>query len=154
MIRKAVQSPNGRIAHPAEAVGVIVKSPLDQQHSYRVRFPDGDEAGIHHENLTLLAQFKEGDIGKGCVDRVTVGVNEGARLSALNTEPLLERVIFRCVIGSRAYGLNDEESDVDRRGIYLPRADQHWSLYGVPEQIDNEALRKPIGNSRSLSCWL
>jgi len=26
---------------------------------------------------------------------------------------------------------------VDRRGIYLPPADQHWSLYGVPEQLEN-----------------
>jgi predicted nucleotidyltransferase len=26
---------------------------------------------------------------------------------------------------------------VDRRGIYLPTADLHWSLYGVPEQLEN-----------------
>jgi hypothetical protein len=26
---------------------------------------------------------------------------------------------------------------VDRRGIYLPPAELHWSLYGVPEQIEN-----------------
>ena len=40
---------------------------------------------------------------------------------------------FRCVVGSRAYGLHGADSDVDRRGIYLPPADLHWSLYGVPE---------------------
>jgi hypothetical protein len=142
VIRKSVQSSNGRIAHPAGAVGVIVKAPMDQQHAYRVRFPDGDEAAIRHENLTLLAQFKEGDIGKGGVERVTVEVNDDARLSALNAQPLMNRIIFRCVIGSRAYGLDDEESDVDRRGIYLPHADQHWSLYGVPEQIENEATQE------------
>ena len=29
-------------------------------------------------------------------------------------------------------------SDIDRRGIYLPPADLHWSLYGVPEQLEND----------------
>ena len=55
---------------------------------------------------------------------------------------LYERVIYRCVIGSQAYGLADAESDVDRRGIYLPAADLHWSLYGVPEQLENDATQE------------
>lgn len=55
--RKPVQNSNGRVAHPSGAVGVIVKSPMDQQHSYRVRFVDGSEASIHHDNLMLLAQY-------------------------------------------------------------------------------------------------
>jgi len=46
-------------------------------------------------------------------------------------------VIFRCVIGSQAYGLSREVSDTDRRGIYLPPASLEWSLEGVPEQIEN-----------------
>ena len=37
----------------------------------------------------------------------------------------------------RAYRLESEESDTDRRGIYLPPAVLHWSLYGVPEQLEN-----------------
>ena len=55
---------------------------------------------------------------------------------------LYERVIYRCVIGSRAYGLDDAESDTDRRGIYLPPADLHWSLYGVPEQLENDETQE------------
>ena len=31
-----------------------------------------------------------------------------------------------------------DESDIDRRGIYLPPAELHWSLYGVPEQLEND----------------
>jgi predicted nucleotidyltransferase len=46
-------------------------------------------------------------------------------------------VIYRCVVGSKAYGLDDAESDADRRGIYLPPAEAQWSLYGVPEQLEN-----------------
>ena len=45
-------------------------------------------------------------------------------------------VVFRCIVGSTAYGLNIESSDVDRRGYYLPPADLHWSLKGVPEQLE------------------
>jgi predicted nucleotidyltransferase len=41
-------------------------------------------------------------------------------------------------VGSRAYGLEQEASDVDLRGIYLPPADLHWSLFGVPEQIERK----------------
>ena len=51
---------------------------------------------------------------------------------------LYRYVIFQCVIGSRAYGLDHESSDTDRRGIYLPPADLQWSLYGVPEQLEND----------------
>ena len=49
---------------------------------------------------------------------------------------VVEYVIYRCVIGSRAYGLDHDGSDIDLRGIYLPPADMHWSLYGVPEQLE------------------
>jgi len=50
---------------------------------------------------------------------------------------LYEYVIYRCVVGSQAFGLARPDSDVDRRGIYLPPADLQWSLYGVPEQLEN-----------------
>lgn len=48
-------------------------------------------------------------------------------------------VIFRCVVGSRAYGLDEPGSDTDRRGIYLPPASAHWSLRGVPQQLEDAA---------------
>ncbi len=46
------------------------------------------------------------------------------------------------MIGSQAYGLANAASDVDRRGIYLPAADLHWSLYGVPEQLENHETQE------------
>jgi uncharacterized protein len=55
---------------------------------------------------------------------------------------LFDRVILRCVIGSRAYGLDDVNSDIDRRGVYLPPAELHWSLYGVPGQLENDATQE------------
>jgi hypothetical protein len=118
----------GQTLHPRGAVGVVVRSPADVTHAYRVRFVDGYEAALKPAEVQLLAQFKEGDIGD--------------RTKAMAQSNLFERVIFRCVIGSQAYGLAGEGSDVDRRGIYLPTADLHWSLYGVPEQIENEETQE------------
>lgn len=117
-----------RTLHPRGAVGVIVKSPSDPTHTYRVRFTDGVEASLAHADLALLAKFKEGEIGG----------------SAHNVQKfnLFERVIYRCIVGSRAYGLDSPDSDTDRRGIYLPPAKLHWSLYGVPEQLENEATQE------------
>lgn len=51
-------------------------------------------------------------------------------------------VIYRCLIGSRAYGLATEQSDTDRRGIFLPPAERQWSLAGVPEQIEREETQE------------
>jgi predicted nucleotidyltransferase len=55
----------------------------------------------------------------------------------LNEYNLYDFVIYRCIVGSRAYGLEGEESDTDRRGVYLPPAELQWSLYGVPGQLEN-----------------
>jgi predicted nucleotidyltransferase len=118
----------GLILHPRGTVGVVVKAPTDHEHSYRVRFADGLEIPLKRAEVTMLAQFKEGQIGDSGI------------LTARTD--LYERVIYRCVIGSQAYGLADAESDVDRRGIYLPTADLHWSLYGVPEQLENEPTQE------------
>ena len=103
-------------------MGVITQSPSDLDHSYRVRFPDGVEESLKSSELTTLAKFKEGEIGD-------------SEISAERSD-LFERVIFQCIIGSQAYGLADSESDIDRRGFYLPPAELHWSLYGIPEQLE------------------
>lgn len=76
----------------------------------------------------MLAQFKEGQIGDSSV------LSERSNL--------LDRVIYRCVVGSRAYGLDESASDVDYRGIFLPLTEAHWSLYGVPEQIEVQATQE------------
>ena len=79
---------NGRIAHPRGAVGVVIRAPRDLDHSYRVRFVDGSEDALAPESLTLLAQFKSGDIGD-------------TDLAAARND-LFGRVILRCVVGSQA----------------------------------------------------
>src|SRR4051794_23778279 len=44
-------------------------------------------------------------------------------------------IILRCVVGSRAHGLESEGSDTDRRGVYLPPASLSWSFEGVPDRL-------------------
>jgi uncharacterized protein len=123
VVEKDTYHANQRVAHPAGSVGVIVRSPIDRPHAYRVKFNDGFEAAVHHDQLVRLSDYKRDH------------VRGSAELTMIN---LSDRVIYRCVIGSRAYGLEDDLSDTDRRGIYLPPAELHWSLYGVPEQLEND----------------
>src|SRR5215469_9253642 len=108
---------------PKGIVGELIKTPADSTHAYRVRFPDGAEGNLRRHEFSLLKHVKTGPLGDR--DRV------------LKEFDLYEFVIYRCIVGSHAYGLSHEESDVDRRGIYLPPADLQWSLYGVPEQLEN-----------------
>lgn len=122
VILRDVIGQNGRTLHPRGAVGVVVKAPIDLSHSYRIRFPDAYEESMKSAELTTLAKFKAGEIGE-------TGVT-------LERHDLFQHVVFQCIIGSQAYGLSDEASDVDRRGIYLPPAELHWSLSGVPEQLE------------------
>ena len=123
--RISVKAAGSDVQHPEGAVGVITKSPADHAHSYRVRFPDGSEAALRRTQLAVLKQVQR--------DRIWSADN------VLDDFDLMGCVIYRCVVGSRAYGLDQEESDTDRRGVYLPPAEMHWSLYGVPEQLENAA---------------
>ena len=120
-----VRGADGRPARPRGAVGVVVQAPSDYWHAYRVRFPDGHEAALKRQELSVLAHYKQGQIGQG----------PGGPLAEYD---LYRHVIYRCVVGSRAYGLDDGQSDTDRRGVYLPPAEVHWSLFGVPEQLEND----------------
>lgn len=106
------------------AVGVIVQSPTDNSHAYLVKLPDGTEISLRRHELTIRKQFQ----------------SEGlqSKVDFLSEYNLYDSVIYRCIVGSKAYGLDNAQSDTDRRGIYLPPANLHWSLYGIPEQLENK----------------
>jgi len=106
------------------AVGVIVQSPTDNSHAYLVKLPDGTEISLRRHELSIRKQFQ----------------SEGLQSKAdfLAEYNLYDSVIYRCIVGSKAYGLDNAQSDTDRRGIYLPPANLHWSLYGIPEQLENK----------------
>jgi predicted nucleotidyltransferase len=119
-----VRRADGTVAHRRGAAGEVIQAPADAWHAYRVRFPDAIEATLSRRELAVLRQHIAGDL--------LTHADE-----PLAEYHLFEHVIYRCVIGSRAYGLEHDESDTDRRGVYLPPAEAHWSLYGVPGQLEN-----------------
>lgn len=123
VVLRDILGPVGQILHPRGSMGVVVRSPSDLDHSYRVRFPDDVEETLRRDEVVMLARYTEGALS-------------GPDADAPLTQPLFDSVIYRCVIGSRAYGLDDDQSDTDYRGIYLPPAELHWSLSGVPDQIE------------------
>jgi len=126
--RIELKSPNGELLIPRGAVGEVLKPPDDGTHSYRIRFINGVEAALQRQEMTIRKQFQR-----------EITQPETDVWDDLN---LYDFVIYRCVVGSRAFGLDTEDSDTDRRGIYLPPAELHWSLYGVPEQLENDKTQE------------
>ena len=111
-----VRGTNNSLVHPRGAVGVVTRTPTGDQSKFLVRFPDGFEASLAREQLEVLKHFK---------DRIP-GAEKSVEEFDLET-----LVIYRCVVGSRAYGLDSDESDTDRRGVYLAPTELQWSLFGV-----------------------
>lgn len=126
--RVEVKTPAGAVSCLAGAVGKIVQSPTDNSHTYQIQLPDGTQVNLRRHEFSIRKHYQQ----------------EGLQLpsNVLADYNLYDSVIYRCVVGSRAYGLDHAESDVDRRGIYLPPAELHWSLYVIPEQLENNATQE------------
>lgn len=121
--RVELRTIGGESVKPRGSAGRVVHAPRDATHNYRVSFPNGDEVVAKRTELAVLKHFQN------------IGFEETGEV--LEEYDLWDHVVYRCITGSRAYGLSREGSDVDRRGVYLPPADLHWSLFGVPEQLEN-----------------
>lgn len=102
----------------AGTVGVVVKCPPHNGQPYLVRFADETEAEVPFQQLTLRRKEIENILGD------------------VDPEDFTPYIIYRCKVGSKAFGLDNASSDDDLRGIFLPPADRHWSLYKIPEQIE------------------
>src|SRR5262245_33618852 len=126
--RVEIKDAAGQVLCPRGAVGEIIKAPDDGSHTYRVRFVNGVEAALRRHEITIRKQYQAAAAQPG-----------GDILAEFN---LYDFVIYRCIVGSRAFGLAGDESDTDRRGVYLPPADLQWSLYGAPAQLENEATQE------------
>ncbi|MCF3650039.1 nucleotidyltransferase domain-containing protein [Synoicihabitans lomoniglobus] len=113
---------NGRAIHPVGAVGIIVRTPVGTETGYAVRFHDGFEVTLPREGFEILKHFKD---------------HLPSSASAEEVFDLESLVVFSCVVGSRAYGLDTEESDTDVRGVYVAPAEMLWSLFGAPEQFED-----------------
>jgi hypothetical protein len=103
---------------PAGTVAEVVESPASNDRPYLVRFLDGAAFRLKFGELLV----RRGD------HTVETTATAGPDVSAF--------VVYRVLLGSRAFGLATESSDEDRRGVILPPADWHWSLTRPPEQVE------------------
>ena len=107
-------------------MGVVLESPPDNHHPYLVRFADGETVTAYFHELALRRREVEDELGEV-------------------TEDLRPWIIYRCQVGSKAFGLASEDSDDDLRGIYLPPGRLHWSLRRLPEQLEFKEARAGRG---------
>jgi len=121
-----IRGPNQSLVHPRGAVGVVTRTPAGDENHFLVRFPDGFEKSLTSQQIEVLKHFK---------DRLQGGRPQQPVFD------LEQFIIYRCVMGSQAYGLETETSDIDRRGIYLAPAELQWSLFGAPEQFEDNAAQ-------------
>ncbi|MEL7496218.1 MAG: nucleotidyltransferase domain-containing protein [Planctomycetota bacterium] len=111
---------NSKTFKKAGSVGVVIKIPSANNETYLIQFSD---------ELVVEARIDQIVLRRAMVDSLLSSPqDEAARLK--------EFVIYRCQVGSKAFGLSTESSDDDIRGIFLPTATRHWSLYKLPEQLE------------------
>ena len=103
---------------PAGTVGEVIESPASNDRPYLVRFLDG---------ISFRLKFGELLVRRGD-HTVEATATAGPDVSAF--------VVYRVMVGSRAFGLATESSDEDRRGVFLPPAEWNWSLTKPPEQVE------------------
>jgi predicted nucleotidyltransferase len=99
------------------SVALVVESPDHNQRPYRLRFADGQEIEALFAELALRRKEVEDELAR-------------------SDEDCRRYVVYRVRVGSHAFGLAGEGSDDDLRGVYLPPARLHWSLYKLPEQLE------------------
>lgn len=119
VLRYARRVPGTDIEKPTGTVAEVVESPDSNDRPYLVRFLDGTEFRLKFGELLV----RRGD------RTVETSGTAGPDVSAF--------VIYRVMVGSRAFGLSIETSDEDRRGVFLPPADWSWSLTKPPEQVES-----------------
>lgn len=104
-------------SRPRGSVAVVTEAPADNCYAYTLRFADGAIAKAYFAELAIRRKEIEDQL-------------------ALTGEDLRPYIVYRCQVGSHAFGLATEDSDDDVRGIFLPPARLHWSLFKLPEQLE------------------
>ncbi len=126
--RIEIRTGSGRVLEPKGSVAEIQRSPDDRSRSYALKFASGETVTLKREDFSIRKQKQKEDLAEA--EQVT---------DELEEFELDNCIIYKCIVGSVAYGLNTESSDLDQRGIYIAPAKRHWSLYGIPEQIEKKA---------------
>lgn len=103
----------------AGSVGVVIKASADNIEPYLIRFSDETEWLVDFKALTMRRREIDEQLS-----------------SQHDSESLRKYIVYSCQVGSHAFGLANEDSDSDIRGVFLPPARLHWSMFKLPEQIE------------------
>ncbi len=106
------------------SVGEVLKAPFTNDYTYLVQFADGLKVRAKKVHLAVRRALRPAPAS-----------------TAREIEAFEEYVIYKVCVGSRAFGLANDASDVDERGVYLPPAEWHWSLQPVPQQLEFKRCR-------------
>ncbi|MFF8983176.1 DNA polymerase beta superfamily protein [Streptomyces globisporus] len=60
-------------------------------------------------------------------------------ISATDEALVRDHTVYACVMGSRAFGLATEDSDTDRRGVFLAPTPLFWRFEKPPTHVDGPA---------------
>jgi predicted nucleotidyltransferase len=101
------------------SVGVVSEAPLVNEYTYLVRFADGHAVRAKKTELSV----RRTDAPEDWLPEREITLFD-------------QHVIYKACMGSKAFGLSDDSSDNDERGVYLPPAEWHWSIQPLPEQIE------------------
>lgn len=113
------------VMQPRDKSGVVKEIlEIDGDVRYRVVHPDGTEAIYKREQLKIRKQVQAGAVGPY------------RDPSDLFAQLIPHTLIYKCIIGSRAYGLSHDESDTDYRGIFVAPPELIWSLQGAPDHLE------------------
>jgi predicted nucleotidyltransferase len=118
VLRFAHPIPGAGTSKPSGSVGVVVEAPTTNERPYLVRFLDGTELRVKFSELLVRR------------------TDRSVEQTATPGPDVTPFVVYRVLVGSRAFGLNTDSSDEDRRGVYSPPADWHWGLVKPPEQAE------------------
>lgn len=91
---------------------------------YRVRLPDGRELSLARHEVSLRSRRQH-----EVATPPAAGPDDGHAL-------VTEHTVYAAVVGSRAYGLDTEDSDTDVRGVYVAPTASFWSLRKPPTHVD------------------
>ncbi len=102
-------------------IGEVIQSvDTAQEETYIVRFSDGIVVPLLRRYLVVRRTLMTAELDMLAPDHIN----------------WLEFVFFRSTVGPHTYGIDDAEDEDSIRGIFLPPAELHWSLYKPQEQLE------------------
>jgi hypothetical protein len=118
-----IKGSDGRTVRPRGSIGMVVEAVSGYSNMYKVDFPDGGESLLRRQEIEVRRSHAE--------------VDQDTRSPWLNQYDLFHYSIYRCTLSLKTYNIDEEETDAQDYGIYLPPAEAQWSLYGVPDLLED-----------------